>query len=181
MSQWFKVLLVLAMSAQIVPANAELNASEKSITPPQAVTPKSAESELAKLPVKRVICSKDIGSENAMTVTAVWQGKKDTYTGVPLRQFFKEMTSIPIETMANWKELSRYELVMEVVGKDTYPGLVSATELAMNKAGDKFVLFTKHDDQSGTDSVNLACKDDEYRVRWVRDIGYLRLVAVPKE
>lgn len=178
-------LLASIFIASSIPSWAQPTVGDKAAPPPAVPTTQATQrpldADVAKLPTKRPIACKDITPDNSITITAVWQGKKDKYTGVPLRSFFKEMTSIPIETMANWKELSRYELIMEAVGKDGYPGIISATELAMNKTGDKFVLFTKHDEQTGTDTVNLVCKGDEYRVRWVRDIAYLRVVAIPRE
>ncbi len=153
-------------------------AEEKSASAPPEVSQRNDSSELEKLPLKRSISLKDLSSEKSINISAVWKGKVQKYTGVPLRTFFKEMISIPIENMADWKQLSRYELVVEVVGKDGYPALVSASEMAMNEKGNKFVLCKNTEGKE--ESILLVCKDDDYRVRCVRDVAYLRIVPISK-
>lgn len=145
---------------------------------PSEVAQRNDNAELEKLPLKRSISLKDLSTDKSITINAVWKGKEQKYTGVPLRTFFKEMVSIPIENMADWKQLSRYELVVEVVGKDGYPALISASEMAMNEKGNKFVLCKTNEGKE--DSILLVCKDDDYRVRCVRDVAYLRIITLSR-
>lgn len=131
------------------------------------------------LPAKKDINANALAAYKKIPVTVSWQGKKSKYDAVPLRALFQEMMpSVPIETMPDWKALSRLELVMEVKGSDGYPGLVTATELAINVAGDKFVLVTRKNDKTGNDEVDLICKSDDERVRWVRDVASLRVLSL---
>jgi hypothetical protein len=98
-------------------------------------------------------------------------GKRVKFTGVPLRAMLAEMIpQFKLETMAQWKALARQELVMEVTGDDGYPGLVTALELAINTSGDRLVLATLCDGKPLDSAVQLICKMDEERVRWVRQI-----------
>lgn len=182
----FALFSVLALTWLAIPVSSTEGSGGKSSDAPSVVSDKTASDkeaaiELSKLPLRKTLTPADISAEKSINISAVWHGKKEKYSGVPLRLFFKEMLAVPLETMPAWKELSKQELVMEVTGKDGYPGLITGTELAINTSGDKFVLFTKHDDQSGTDTVNLICRNDEFRVRCVQDIVRLRIIAIPKD
>ena len=136
---------------------------------------------LSDVPVTRAI-SRDamLKSYKPLTVTVDEDGKKVKYTGVPLRVVFQEMLpEYKLQSMPQWKELARKNLVVEVVGSDGYPGLVTALELAMNADGDRFILATDRNGKPNEKGVQLICKMDQAHVRWVREIVSLRVVAVP--
>ena len=135
----------------------------------------------SEVPVSRAI-SRDamLKSYKPITVTVEEDGKKVKYTGVPLRVVFADMLpEYKIQSMPQWKELARKNLVVEVVGSDGYPGLVTALELAMNADGDRFILATDRNGKPNEKGVQLICKMDQAHVRWVREIVSLRVVAVP--
>ena len=146
-----------------------------------ASVPALAGEEL-KLQAQKEINTGMLAKYQQIPVTVNWQGKKTKYNAVPLRALFKEMLpDIPIDTMPDWKALSKKELLLEVKGSDGYPGLVTATEMAINTSGDKFILVSKHNDKSGKDEVDMICKGDEERVRWVRDVASMRIFCVAKD
>jgi hypothetical protein len=134
-----------------------------------------------KLPVSKKISLKALEQYKSITVTVEEDGKKATYVGVPLRVMLAEMLpELGLESMPGWHALSEQELVIEVKGDDGYPGLVTATEVAINKTGDRFLLATQKDGKPFKSAVQLICKMDESRTRCVRQIVSLRVVSVAK-
>ena len=106
-------------------------------------------------------------------------GARVQYKGVALRNIVKEMApSVSIDLMPEWKKLSRLELIVEVKGDDGFPALITATEVAINKSGDKFVLATERDGKTFENSPQLICKDDSARVRWIRKVVSVRITSV---
>ncbi len=140
-----------------------------------------AEKAAGTLPVSKAVSMKSLADYKTISITIKDdKNKKIKYSGVPLRTLFKEMVpDIKMDTMPDWKALSRQELVMEVKGDDGYPGLVTAIELATNPEGDRFVLATTCDGKPIEKGLQLICKTDEYHVRWVRQVVNLRVVALP--
>jgi hypothetical protein len=131
------------------------------------------------LPAIKAISQKALEKYQPMSVTIEEAGKEVKYSGVPLRVMFAEMVpEIKLDTMPEWKALSRKELIMEVKGDDGYPGLVPAIDLAINKAGDRFILATHRDGKPIESGVQLICKRDEAHTRWVRQVVSLRVLAV---
>lgn len=128
-------------------------------------------------PAEKKISLDSIRKYRTISVDAEEHGKKAKYTGVPLRELLSE--EIPaINTMADWRELAHSEIVVEVLGDDGFPALIAATELATNESGDRFVLATKRDDQPMTESIELVCPNDQYHVRWVRNVASFRILPV---
>jgi hypothetical protein len=79
------------------------------------------------LPAIKAISQKGLGQYKPVSVTIEENGREVKYSGVPLRLMLAEMVpEIKLETMPEWKALSRKELIMEVKGDDGYPGLVTA-------------------------------------------------------
>lgn len=115
-----------------------------------------------------------------ISITVKEKDNDVTYTGVPLRDLLADMVpDLKLDSMPEWKTLSRRELVMEIKGSDGFPALVTATDLAINKAGDRFVLATQKDGKKIEAGVHLICKMDEVRVRWIREVASLRVVSFP--
>ncbi|MBX9721876.1 MAG: hypothetical protein K2X81_10815, partial [Candidatus Obscuribacterales bacterium] len=150
-------LLLLACNFELAPT--ALAETEK--------TAAGTEKTASKLPVSKAVSMKSLADYKTISVSIKEDNNKRTkYTGVPLRTLFAEMVpEIKIDTMPDWKALSRQELVMEVKGDDGYPGLVTAIELATNPEGDRFILATTCDGKPIEKGLQLICKTDEYHVR----------------
>ncbi len=141
-----------------------------------AVSP-SAASKIE--PLSKSISIQLLEKYQPITVSVEESGKEVKYMGVPLRALLAEMLpDVKIDLMPEWKALNRQELVMEVFGKDGYVGIVTATDMAINKTGDRFLLATRKDGKAIESGVQLICKMDEARVRWIRSVVLLRLVSV---
>ena len=134
------------------------------------------------MPVSKAVSIKSLEKQETITISVTEEGKESKYTGVPVRVLLAEMLpEFKLDVMPEWKRLTRQELVMEVVGDDGYAGLVTATDLAINKAGDRFLLATQKDGVAVKSGVQLICKMDEARVRWIRGVVSLRLLSVAKK
>jgi hypothetical protein len=134
------------------------------------------------LPVIKAISSDALKKYEQVSITVEADGKKVSYSGVPLRAILADMVpELNLNDMPGWKSLSKQELVMEVLGSDGYPGLVTGTEIAINKPGDRFLLATKRDGQPNESGIQLICRMDEARTRWVREVVSLRVVTVAKK
>jgi len=121
--------------------------------------------------------SKDSLSKIAsISVTVQEQGKTVKYSGVPLRALLKEEVSA-IDEMPEWKKLAKQKIMLEVLGKDGFPALMSAVEVATNQSGNRFVLATEEDGKP-MESIKLICPNDEHHTRWVRDCEELKLFCV---
>lgn len=132
-----------------------------------------------KLPETKSISISKLSSYEKISITVKEDGKETNYKGVPLRKLFEEMMpSTKIGTMPEWKALSRKNLILQSTGRDGYPGLVTAVEMAMNASGDRFILATECDGKPIESGVNLICKMDEYHVRWVHDVVELRIIRL---
>ncbi len=141
----------------------------------------ASEQAATKLPVRKIISTKELGKYKLNSVVVDEDGKQVKYKGVSLRLLLSEMLpEVNLDTMQDWKTIARQELVMEVTGDDGYPGLATALEVAMNKSGEQFLLATHKDGKLIESGVQLVCKSDEAHARWVHQIVLLRLVAVPK-
>ncbi len=133
-----------------------------------------------KLPATKQISIKDLESYEKISITAKEDAADVKYDGVAMRVLLKEfMPDKDLDSKDVVEGNFRRELVMEVTADDNYSGLATAMEVAMNKAGDKFVLAT-HKNGQVMDGVRLICKMDEHRTRWVQKIAILRLVEVLK-
>jgi hypothetical protein len=145
--------------------------------PAQASTDQIATT--TQLPVSKAISSAALKKYEQVSVTVEADGKKVSYSGVPLRAILADMVpELNLNTMPGWKSLSKQELVMEVLGSDGYPGLVTGTEIAINKSGDRFLLATQRDGKPNESGIQLICRMDEARTRWVREVVSLRVVTV---
>ena len=133
------------------------------------------------LAAAKTISPKELAKYKSVSVSVEQDGKQVKYTGVPLRVILAEMLPhVKLESMPEWKALSRRELVMVVKGDDGYPGLVTAIELSINKTGDRFVLATQKDGKLIESGVQLICKGDDASTRWVRNVVSLRVSTVSK-
>ena len=83
-----------------------------------------------------------------------------------------------LASMPDWKALAKKELVMEVLGDDGYPGLVTAAEVAINESGDRYILATEENGKPIANGVRMICKLDEFHVRWVHSIVSLRIATI---
>jgi hypothetical protein len=134
------------------------------------------------LPVSKAISPDGLKKYEQVSITVETEGKKVKFSGVPLRVILAEMMpELNLSEMPGWKSLSKQELVMEVLGSDGYPGLVTGTELAINKSGDRFLLATERDGKPNESGIQLICRMDEARTRWVREVVSLRVVTVAKK
>jgi hypothetical protein len=134
------------------------------------------------LPVSKAISPENLKKYEQISITVETEGKKIKYSGVPLRVILGEMMpELNLTEMPGWKALSKQELVMEVLGSDGYPGLVTGTELAINKSGDRYLLATERDGKPNESGIQLICRMDEARTRWVREVVSLRVVTVAKK
>jgi hypothetical protein len=134
------------------------------------------------LPASMKISAKALEKYTQITVEAEEQGNKVKFTGVPVRVLLTELVpDLKIDTMAEWKALTRKELVVEVKGDDGYPGLMTALAIAMNKSGDRYILATQRDGKPIEAGVQLICRLDEARVRWVRQVVSLRVVSIAND
>lgn len=134
------------------------------------------------LPVSKTISLEALKKYEPVSVEVEADGKKINYTGVPLRVMLGEMMpELNLSDMPGWKDLSRLELVMEVLGSDGFPGLVTGTELAINKSGDRFLLATERDGKPNENGIQLICRMDEARTRCVKQVVSLRLVSLAKK
>jgi len=146
--------------------------------PARAATDQAA----TELPVSKAISLEALKKYKQISIDVETEGKKVRFSGVPLRVILGEMVpELNLENMPGWKALSRQELVMEALGSDGYPGLITATELAINKSGDRFLLATERDGKPNEFGVQLICKMDEARTRWVREVASLRVVSLAKK
>jgi hypothetical protein len=152
-------------------------ATGNSLFPPQAL---AEPTQLAtQLPASMKISAKALEKYTSITVEAEEKGNKVKFTGIPLRALLTDLVpGLKIDEMAEWKALSRKELVIEVMGDDGYPGLVTATSIAMNTSGDRYILATQRDGKPIEAGVQLICRLDEARVRWVRQVVSLRVVSL---
>lgn len=107
-------------------------------------------------------------------------GKDKLFKGVPLRTLLKEMLPGSLASMPDWKALAKKTLVMEVLGDDGYPGLVTAAEVAINESGDRFILATEENGKPIATGVRMICKLDEFHVRWVHSIASLHIKGIQK-
>jgi hypothetical protein len=133
------------------------------------------------LPVNKSISWKDMEKykEKTISVKVKEEGKEVSYSGVPLRLVLAEMIpELKMDSKEELKDLCRRELVMEIMGQDGYPALVTATELAINKRGDRFILATQKDGKAIESGLHLVCKADQGRFRWIRDAVSLKLVSL---
>ena len=130
-------------------------------------------------PISKIINKDTLSKFKAIEVDVKDKSKRLRYKGVPLRAIFQDMApEIKIDTMPDWKALSRKRLVMELTADDGYPGLVTAVELAINSSGDRFVLAEKCNGKDLDTGIMLVCKADEYHVRWVRQVKSARIVEL---
>lgn len=129
------------------------------------------------LPLSKSISTTALAAYKSITISVEEKGKKVRYSGVPLRTLFAEMLpQLKIDSMPDWKALSFKELVIELKGDDGYPGLVTATEMAINTDGDRFLLATERNGKPIETGVQLVCKADPEHVRWVRQVVSLRIL-----
>jgi hypothetical protein len=137
---------------------------------------------VTKLPVTKKISATILDKYKQASMTMDWDGTKTTYTGVPLRTILAEMLpEVKMNEMPEIKALSRRELVLEVKGDDGFPGLVTVTEIAMNKSGDRFLLATHENGKPIEKGVHLICKMDELHVRSVRQIVSIKVFSVAEK
>jgi WD40 repeat protein len=127
-------------------------------------------------PISKSISREALGKFTRISVNVSEQGKNVNYSGAPLRDLLKEQIAA-IDSMSDWKKLAKQKIILEVLGKDGFPALISAVEVATNQSGDRFILATESDGKP-TEGVRLICPNDEHHVRWVRDCVTLRLVSV---
>ena len=144
-------------------------------TPEANATGGSSASKTAFLEKK--ISLESLAKYKTISVGADHHGKKAQYSGVPLRALLGEQVPA-IDTMANWRKLAQEELVVEVRGDDGFPALITATELATNESGDRFLLATKCDDKPMAEGIQLVCPNDQQHVRWVRHVASFRIIPV---
>jgi hypothetical protein len=134
--------------------------------PAAAVTP---------LPAEKTISLKDLEKYKAVSVSVSEEGKEVKYSGVPMRVILGEMIpEMKMESMDDLHAVNRKELVLEVLGSDGYPALVTAAELAYNKSGDRFLLATHKDGKLIEEGAHLICKMDDGHFRWVKRVTKLR-------
>ncbi|MDR3613787.1 MAG: hypothetical protein P4L53_09470 [Candidatus Obscuribacterales bacterium] len=132
----------------------------------------------------RVVSSKTIGIADLRKYphTTIETEEKETkvkYTGVPLRLLLAEMLpDCKLDSMPEWKALTKRELVMELRGNDGFPALVTATEIAINKSGDRFLLAIEKDGKPLDVAPQLICPFDEARTRCVRGVVSLKIVSL---
>jgi hypothetical protein len=113
------------------------------------------------------------------TIEAEEKGIKVEYSGVPLRLLLAEMLpDCKLDSMPEWKALTKRELVMELKGDDGFPSLVTITEIAINKSGDRFIIATEKDGKPLDVAPQLICKIDEARTRCVRNVVALKIVSL---
>jgi hypothetical protein len=131
--------------------------------------------------VSKAISQKLLEKYSTISITIQEDAKEVKYTGVPLRVILAEMVpDIKIDNMPDWKGLARRELILEVMADDGFPGLATATEVAINQAGDRYLLATHKDGKLIESGVRLVCKLDEHHVRWIRDAVSVRVVSILK-
>ena len=136
-------------------------------------------SEVNPTAAKTLISVQALSKYKTQSVTVKEQGKKMSYLGVSLRSLLAEQIA-GIDTMADWKKLAKDRLVVEVLGADGFPALITATELAMNSSGDKFILATICNGTPLTEGIKLVCPSDDHHVRCVRQVQSMRLIHVPE-
>lgn len=131
-----------------------------------------------------VIATKDISLDALRkypqtTIETRDRGVTTKYTGVPLRLLLAELIpDTKLDSMPEWKALTRRGLVLELKGKDGFPSLVTVTELAINKTGDRFILAIEKDGKALDVAPQLICQFDEARVRCVRDIVTVKIFSL---
>lgn len=138
----------------------------------------SAEQTL-KLPIAKKISISELSKYKILSVVVEEDGAQVKYEGVPLRTLLAELLpELNLDAMKDWKKIAAEELVMELKGKDGYPGIATALEVAMNKSGDRFILATHRDGRPIDSGVKLVCKLDEAHARWVHEVVQLRIFGV---
>jgi len=184
--------LVISLTVLSAPA-VNINQNTLRLEPGSCVQPAFAESSSSKdstsgkksatltPEVSKAISQKLLEKYSTISITIQEDGKEVKYTGVPLRVILAEMVpDIKMDNMPDWKGLARRELVLEVMGDDGFPGLATATEVAINQAGDRYLLATHKDGKLIESGVRLVCKLDEHRVRWIRGAVSVRVVSILK-
>lgn len=134
------------------------------------------------LPVSKAVSLKALEKFQTVSVTVEEEGKKVKYAGVPLRVILAElMPDLKMDTREDWKAMSYRELIMEILGQDGYPGLVTGLEIAFNKGGDRYVLATQKNGKPIEEGVHLICKADEAHSRWVKQVVSIKVVSIAKK
>jgi hypothetical protein len=129
----------------------------------------------------KTISLTDLRKYPQTTIEAEEKGIKVKYSGVPLRLLLAEMLpDCKLESMPEWKALTKRELVMELKGDDGFPSLVTVTEVAINKSGDRFIIATEKDGKPLDVAPQLICKIDEARTRCVRNVVALKIVSLAR-
>ena len=127
----------------------------------------------------RNISPESLSKYKTISVTVEENGKKNTYEGVPVRTILAE--EIPaINSMPEWKQLARREIVLKFVADDGFPAIFAATEVATNVSGDRFILATICDGKPLAGGIRLICPKDEHHVRWARQIKSLQFISLEK-
>jgi hypothetical protein len=133
----------------------------------------------SKVITDRAIVLADLRKYPQTTIEVEDKGIKVKYSGVPLRVLLAEMLpDCKIDSMPEWKALTKRELVLELKGNDGFPSLVTATEVAINKSGDRFLIAVEKDGMPLDVAPQLICKMDEAKTRCVRDIVSLKIVSL---
>lgn len=141
----------------------------------------AAEAVATKLPACKPISQKSLEKYKSISISVDDKGQAVKFDGVPLRVLLAEMMpEMAMETMKECNSLARRALVMEAIGDDGYPGMVTTLEVAMNKSGDRYIIATHRDGKPIESGPQLVCRLDEAHTRWVRSVVRLRIAEVPE-
>lgn len=105
-------------------------------------------------------------------------GKATVYSGVPLAVLLKDQLAGE-NAMAALRSLS--DAVVVVTASDGFQATVSATAVAMDPKGERYLLALRRDGKplgEGQGPVRLIVPGDPKRVRWVRMVTGARLVRL---
>jgi hypothetical protein len=139
----------------------------------------TAEEATIQILANKTISKETLSKFKTISVKFEQDGKEVTYTGVPLRTLLSDsLPDLKLDSMPEWKDLARREVIMEVRGEDGYPGLVTALEVATNKYGDRFIIATEKDGAALDSAPQLICKMDTARTRWVHQVVSLRVLSI---
>ncbi len=121
-----------------------------------------------------------LGGMERVEVKVTEDGRSVTYSGVPLASIPGPGTKNPM-TMPTLRALS--DAVLLVRGSDGYQAAVSATAVAMDPKGERYLLAVARDGQplaEGQGPVRLIIPADPKHARWVRQVVAIRLVKLDK-
>ena len=116
----------------------------------------------------------------AVVIKVQEKGHEVAYKGVALREVLADKLKGPA-SMANLRALS--DAVLVVRAADGYQICVSATAVAMDEAGTRYLLATERDGEpleAEQGPFKLIVPGDPQHVRWIRGIEAVDLVRMPK-